>query len=47
MPGFEKGDLVLIISHDGKKYELEVNCAKMKEYGWFIGGDGPDWEGEQ
>jgi len=47
MEGFEKGDLVLIISHDGKKYELEVNCAKTKEHGWLIGDDGPDWEGEQ
>ena len=45
--GFEEGDLVLIISHDGKKYELEVNCAKTKEYGWLIGDNGPDWEGEQ
>lgn len=45
--GFEKGDLVLIISHDGKKYELEVDCFKVDGYGWFIGGDVPKWRGEE
>ena len=45
--GFEKGDLVLIISHDGKKYELEVDCFKVDGYGWFIWGDVPKWRGEE
>ncbi len=40
------GKLTIIVSADGKKYEIEQFCTNMQNIGWLSGRQGPRWLGE-
>ena len=42
----QEGDLTVVISVDGKEYDIEQRCINMKNVGWLSKRRGPRWGGE-